>query len=223
MWPKRQEERDTGVLHDSLGRRLCGWLTAASVIFIRLGTHRPRRSGNATLSALCNSPNSSSSSRSLCYSCLCGFVFLAGSRTNKTWGHCVCADISWFLLRLQQREREREGGRGGDGGRNTQKSPDRQREQSHPPKTVHWIGVPLLSLRCPWAEGPLPPSSTLLSPSGSLWIWAVKGKCLWCLITTWHWWTLTALSNCLHELRSLSPASFGRLGTGTACADSTVV
>lgn len=47
--------------------------------------------------------------------------FFSGSRTHKTWGHCVCADISWFLLCLGRREEDKEG----------KKSPDRESKVIH--------------------------------------------------------------------------------------------
>lgn len=156
--------------------------------------------------------------RPLCsihYSSLAVLSFFAGSRTHTTWGHCVCADISWFLLassRVRSQERE--------------KDKERKEQSDVESKVIHlklYIGAEYSSFYSASLSGcPLLPSSALLSLSGSLWVSAVDEKCLWCRITTWHCWTLTALSNCLHELLSL-PASFSWPGTAPVPADSTAI
>lgn len=113
--------------------------------------------------------------------------------TENLGGHCVCADISWFSA-SPRAERERE--------RKTKR--ETESEQSHPPKTLNWLRVWMLpSFRRPWVDVRSLPVSSLLSLSGSLWVLAVEGKCLWRPITTWHCTTSTALSDCLHELPSL--------------------
>lgn len=91
----------------------------------------PSKTEHATSSAFYNSPNKSPCSPSLHYSSLAVLSFFAHSRTHNARGHCVCADISWFSALpgahwgvRREDDKEKETVR------------RREREQSHPPKTL---------------------------------------------------------------------------------------
>lgn len=168
----------------------------------------PSKTDHAISSAFYNSPNKSPCSPSLHYSSLAVLSFFAHSRTHNARGHCVCADISWFSALpgahwgvRREDDKEKETVR------------KREREQSHPPKTLNWLRAWMLaSICCPWMSAHPPLLCSAISLSGSLWVLPVEEKCLWCLITTWHCRT----SDCSFQLSSwvtvFLPASYSWAG-----------